>query len=659
MTERGGPTTQAGIDFQNSITALKLGRLLDSTSRPDSEMIVAVRAEAPTHVDDTVVTYSDGHRDFIQAKLAITAEPWSKLWRDVSAEFAESTFLRGRDRLVLSFGEQTTRVEDLRESAERARGAADVAEWRRRLTHGQRDLVDDIAGRIGFTAESNELLQLFGHIVVETLTPTMIERDLIPLWMPSTSHPQTIVFRLLRDRVARHASTRREFTRDHLLASLENEDSSFSLSRITEVEIADAVTACGAVLEHHKASFGSTNGHLSRTIVGDIAAWLQSAESAGTIALVLDDAGAGKSVVMRDVANTLRQARGSVLAIKADLQLTGVTSAEEIQARLQLPESLERVAARLAADGGVVIVIDQLDALSLSMAQDRRTLEVVMDAVVRLVRIPGIRVIASCRTFDRNNDPRLRQLETKKEFRVGLLTDEELSQALTGAGLGPIQLSQTTRTLLRVPLHFDLFLLAHGDTQPATLQDLYSAVLDHRALRRGDDIPPATIRAQALKALTTAMFTRQQTVVPATFFLDEGGDDMQAAAEWLASEGILLRSTSGWAFRHQTLFDYLFAREFVESGRSLVDYLRDGPQGLSSRSALVHILGYQRAADPQRYITQVDAIWRGEGIRFHLRHLLMRWFGTLPNPTAAETAWVRRLLRDANDHQRFLNAASC
>jgi hypothetical protein len=622
MTERGGPTTQAGIDFQNSVTALKLGRLLDQTPRPESEMIIAVRAEAPTHVDDTVVTYSDGHRDFIQAKLAITAEPWANLWQDISAEFAESTFLRGRDRLVLSFGEPTTRIEDLRESAERARGATDVAEWRRRLTHGQRDLVNDIAGRIGFAAESNELLQLFGHLSVETLTRTMID-DLIPLWMPSTNHPPTILFRLLRDRVARQASTRREFTRDQLLASLENEDSSFSLAWITDAEIARAVTACGALLEHHKASFGSTNGHLSRTVVGDIAAWLQSSESEGTIAVLLDDAGAGKSVVMRDVAKTLRQGRASVLAIKADLQLTGVTSAEEIEARLQLPESLDRTAARLAAHSGLVVVIDQLDALSLSMAQDRRTLEVVIDAVVRLVGIPRTRVIASCRTFDRNNDPRLRQLETKKEFRVSPLTDEELTAALRGAGLGSIELSQTTRMLLRDPLHLDLFLLAHSDTQPATLQDLYSAVLDYRALRRGEDLPPATVRAQALKALTTAMFTRQQTVVQATFFLAEGGDEMQAAAEWLASEGILLQSTSGWAFRHQTLFDYLFAREFVESGRSLVDYLRDGSQGLSSRSALVHILGYQRATDPQRYVAQVDAIWRGKGIRFHLRHLLL------------------------------------
>src|SRR5205823_9430666 len=101
MTERGGTTTQSGILFQNSVTALRFGRMLDSTARPDSEAVVIVRAEAPTSVDDTVVTFRDGHREFIQAKEAITEEAWQNLWFDISAEFQESSFARERDQLVL------------------------------------------------------------------------------------------------------------------------------------------------------------------------------------------------------------------------------------------------------------------------------------------------------------------------------------------------------------------------------------------------------------------------------------------------------------------------------------------------------------------------------------------------------------------------------
>jgi hypothetical protein len=52
MTERGGATTQSGILYQNPVAALYLGRLCDSTPRPDHQAVTAVRVEAPTAVDE-------------------------------------------------------------------------------------------------------------------------------------------------------------------------------------------------------------------------------------------------------------------------------------------------------------------------------------------------------------------------------------------------------------------------------------------------------------------------------------------------------------------------------------------------------------------------------------------------------------------------------
>ena len=43
MSEPGGSTTYLGIWYQNSITALYLGRMCDATMRPDSEQVVEVR----------------------------------------------------------------------------------------------------------------------------------------------------------------------------------------------------------------------------------------------------------------------------------------------------------------------------------------------------------------------------------------------------------------------------------------------------------------------------------------------------------------------------------------------------------------------------------------------------------------------------------------
>ena len=67
MPESGGPTTQSGILFQNSIAALFLGRLCDAITRPENERVIYVWL-TPDDVDDIVITFADNHKSFIQAK---------------------------------------------------------------------------------------------------------------------------------------------------------------------------------------------------------------------------------------------------------------------------------------------------------------------------------------------------------------------------------------------------------------------------------------------------------------------------------------------------------------------------------------------------------------------------------------------------------------
>jgi hypothetical protein len=62
MSERGGSTTQSGIYYQNSISALYLGKLIDPAELLPRNRVVSVRVEAPEKVDDTVIVYADGHK---------------------------------------------------------------------------------------------------------------------------------------------------------------------------------------------------------------------------------------------------------------------------------------------------------------------------------------------------------------------------------------------------------------------------------------------------------------------------------------------------------------------------------------------------------------------------------------------------------------------
>lgn len=160
MPHLGGPTTQSGILFQNSVASLFLGDLLDAAAS-GSQQVVAVRVEAPAWVDDTVVSYADSHLVYIQAKESLRVAfsrvgaraadeesegdleeeeaqapragaarspqktPWEKLWLDFEAQFLSAGFGRGRDRLMLFCGSLSESVRNLKALCEWAKSLSE------------------------------------------------------------------------------------------------------------------------------------------------------------------------------------------------------------------------------------------------------------------------------------------------------------------------------------------------------------------------------------------------------------------------------------------------------------------------------------------------------------------------------------------------------
>jgi len=153
MTKRpgkgGGQITQGGILYQNSVTALYLGRMADPRRRPESERVIQVRAEAPAHVDDTVVRFKDGHREWIQAKENIHtgSKAWNDLWKAFEKQMADHRF-SAEDRLVLAVGSNLPRFDRLRDLCERAAGSEDAEEWVRSLTEPLEELRNNIHSRL-------------------------------------------------------------------------------------------------------------------------------------------------------------------------------------------------------------------------------------------------------------------------------------------------------------------------------------------------------------------------------------------------------------------------------------------------------------------------------------------------------------------------------
>lgn len=201
MAEAGGPTTQAGIHYQNTIAALYIGRMLDLRARAARDRVINVRLEAPEVVDDIVARMGDGARRFIQAKSAISlgTDPWTTLWHDFSQQLLYPGVVDD-DRLVLVVGEPSTLATNLHECCTRATSATDDNEYLARISTAQRRIVDSICGILEPRGHDLAFIRkMLSRTDIEVIPESTVERDYAPLWMPVASLPPDRLLIILRD----------------------------------------------------------------------------------------------------------------------------------------------------------------------------------------------------------------------------------------------------------------------------------------------------------------------------------------------------------------------------------------------------------------------------------------------------------------------------
>jgi hypothetical protein len=232
MPERGGPTTESGILFQNQVAALYLGRLIDPRPRQGYAAVVEVRLEAPppVTVDDVVIRFGDGHREYIQVKEAVApgSDAWKKLWQDFAKQRAMDDFTAA-DRIVLLLGDSPTWARTLRELCERAAGADDEDEWRRRLASKRpglgkhQKLLEGLEPMLAGHLEDQSPFSLFACCEVRIWDPARITSDHVPAFMPPSSVEPWQLYDTLLSKTGQHARIRKTFTKGPLLGTLAQE----------------------------------------------------------------------------------------------------------------------------------------------------------------------------------------------------------------------------------------------------------------------------------------------------------------------------------------------------------------------------------------------------------------------------------------------------
>ncbi|MEV5376182.1 hypothetical protein AB0L26_09465 [Streptomyces nondiastaticus] len=363
------------------------------------------------------------------------------------------------------------------------------------------------------------------------------------------------------------------------------------------------------------------------------------------LTLLTGAAGGGKSAVLHQAFTALDARAVPVLAFRLD-RLEPFSSTRELGRCVGLTMSPVSALGSVAGGRLCVLIVDQLDAVSLASGRIPDTFDAVADLVGEAVAHPAMRVVLVCRAFDAQADARIRQLGASRDcarLDVGPLSDAQVDAAVTNMGLDASRLALSQRSLMRSPLH--LVLLAQVSDQEEALsfrttRQLLDAFWDTKrkeCVRR----QPSVRFHEAVSALVTAMSARQRLSVPHSV-LD--ADDLAATGDVLVSEHVCVRDGRQLAFFHESFFDYAFARDWLRRDESLVAFLTGGEQELFRRGQVRQVLDHLRDLDPGRFAEEVRGLLTSPGIRYHLKDVTLAVLRGLEAPTASEWDAVTQVL---------------
>jgi len=355
--------------------------------------------------------------------------------------------------------------------------------------------------------------------------------------------------------------------------------------------------------------------------------------------LLAGTAGAGKSGVIVQVIDALREQGVPVIAFRVD-RLEPTQLPDHVGQQIGLRGSPANVLAAIANGRDCVLVIDQLDAVSLASGRHPQFFDCV-DAIIKQAQAhPRMRILFACRKFDLDNDQRLRELARQESgvetVMVNQLSHITVKEIVVKLGLNAERLNNKQLDLLSIPLHLSLLAEIATDSKLdlldfKTAKELYDRFWNHKQEAIRARLDRSVKWTQVVDALCDYMSNRQALSAPENI-VAECSDD----AKEMASEHVLIRDSHGYSFFHESFFDYAYARRFVARGLELLPLLRSGEQHLFRRAQVRQILLHLRDMDRSRYLVDLNELITCEDIRFHLKKVVFSLLAELPDPTEEE-----------------------
>ncbi len=386
---------------------------------------------------------------------------------------------------------------------------------------------------------------------------------------------------------------------------------------------------------------------LGRREARDVVAQLTSDDGPGVL-LLHGRGGDGKSGVAFEVLEQLRLLGVPCLPLRLDRDRPE-DSPLKFGMSLGLPGSPANCLAAAAGDCLGVLVLDQVGAIRWTAAHSSHAWDTCERTVSETLRRPNLRVLVVCRSFDLDDDPRIKAWERESKavkYKVGSLDDEAVDAVISSRGVSTTGFDTKQREVLRSPQGLYLWLaLQEGNNRPPafrTMTDLMRMFWKTTRQRLAE--LKVNQCESVLEALVTHLDRRGELSAPRTV-LEQWPEEVAA----LLSLNVLVEGSGGrLLFNHQSSLDYLTAvrilQEVHRGTGTVLGWLARSDQSLFRRGQLRQLLTLLRDDDPEQFFTSMNDLLHGEGVRFHLQHLAAQMLGHSQIPTDEEVELVVGLL---------------
>jgi nucleoside phosphorylase len=381
---------------------------------------------------------------------------------------------------------------------------------------------------------------------------------------------------------------------------------------------------------------------IARKETGELAGRFSS--DSGRVLCVLGGPGSGKTALLALLSQEAAAAGIATLALKADLLPQDAPFEEWGRRELGLDFSAFDAIRVVASRGRVLVVVDQLDALSSVVAVSSNLFNLVVDFIRKCAALPNVVVICSCREFDFKHDARFAELDAET-VELDPPSWEEIAKHLDRKGVsGSQHWPEEFCRILQTPQHLRVFLDRFAETGRSDFRGSYHLMLDDLWRRNVTSDPEHAL----LDDLTTYSMDHETLWAPLASFATR-----MPTINDLKAKGLLDIQGLVVSFRHQTLLEHAKARYFTRTDNSFSDYVRSHEDSLQVRPSVWSVLEYLRSARLEKYRHEIESLF-AEPPRLHLRYLLIDFLGQNRGLHPFEHVIMGARLSDPADRVRAL-----